>query len=164
MDIKVNIYDRNSIMRAIEQLKAAKKEAEKHAIPTERLKQFAEEIAVPILEEMYTEAAMSSDTPDEWFAPRIHVEEEADGKVRIYAEGRDVGFLEFGTGYFNPEYSKEGFPKHGSYGKGHGMRAQWGFKGMDGEIHLTHGIEPTEAMLVAANELRARAREWFRND
>ena len=66
----------------------------------------------------------------------------------VIANGEDAVFMEFGAGVYynggvgsspNPLGAALGYTI-GSYGKGNGAKAVWGFKGDDGALHLTHGV------------------------
>ena len=81
----------------------------------------------------------------------------------VMAEGTTVGFLEFGTGIRNPEWTDSNNvsgnpytpPPHGSYGKRHGKQLYgWWFKSQDYGVTMhTYGHPPAEGMLTARNEI-----------
>ena len=85
----------------------------------------------------------------------------------IVASGREVVFVEFGAGvYYNgaESYLGERPPEVagiGEYGQGKGSQRTWGFE-RDGEIVLTHGNPPANAMYYATEEMRRRIEEVAR--
>lgn len=99
---------------------------------------------------------------------------DGENKLRIYAVGNAVGFIEFGTGvhYTEPHPKAAEFGAiRGSYGYGLGRLDSWRYRGepgTDGEIitegrHkgmvLTHGNPPARAMYDASREMRDKIQE-----
>ena len=91
----------------------------------------------------------------------------------VIANGDDAVFMEFGAGVYynggvgsspNPLGAALGFTI-GSYGKGNGAKNVWGFKGSDGQLHLTHGVPASmpmyKAMMAVVNDIEQIAREVF---
>ena len=89
----------------------------------------------------------------------------------IVAEGHAVAFIEFGAGVYHnsgepyPDPRPEGIVGIGEYGKGHGKRQAWGFKGESGELVITHGNPAAMPLWYASEEMRSKilkiAREVF---
>ena len=78
---------------------------------------------------------------------QVSVEQKGNNVTLIIADGKDAVFMEFGAGvYFNgpvgsspnPLGTEMGFTI-GSYSTHKPDKEIWGYKGEDGEIHLTHG-------------------------
>ena len=91
----------------------------------------------------------------------------------VIANGEDAVFMEFGAGVYynggvgsspNPVGAALGYTI-GSYGKGNGAKAVWGFKGEDGALHLTHGVPASmplyRALQGVVNDIEQIAREVF---
>jgi hypothetical protein len=91
----------------------------------------------------------------------------------VIANGEDAVFMEFGAGVYynggvgsspNPLSAALGYTI-GSYGKGNGTKAVWGFKGEDGALHLTHGVPASmplyRALQSVVNDIEQIAREVF---
>ena len=91
----------------------------------------------------------------------------------VIANGEDAVFMEFGAGVYynggvgsspNPLGAALGYTI-GSYGKGNGAKAVWGFKGEDGALHLTHGVPASmplyRALQSVVNDIEQIAREVF---
>jgi hypothetical protein len=91
----------------------------------------------------------------------------------VIANGEDAVFMEFGAGvYYNGGVGSSPNPLGavlgytiGSYGKGNGAKAVWGFKGEDGALHLTHGVPASmplyRALQSVVNDIEQIAREVF---
>ena len=104
----------------------------------------------------------------------VDVSVEDNGNVTlVIASGEDAVFMEFGAGVYyngavgsspNPIGAGLGFTI-GSYGKGNGAKDVWGYRGQDGEIHLTHGTPASmpmyRAMMSVINDIVQIAREVF---
>ncbi|MBR5873109.1 MAG: hypothetical protein IKY90_01065 [Oscillospiraceae bacterium] len=173
MKIVINPFDKDSINKALKQVRAYQKDFKKKE--QEFIKRLAE-IGVSVATAGF-EAAAYDGTKD------VSVRMERRGnKVAVIAEGETVGFIEFGTGKFNPEYNSAGLeytpPPHGSYGQGKGKQKSWGYYGDPGtngkvvtnskgrDVVITKGNPPAEAMLAARNEMISKvtqiAREVWR--
>lgn len=101
------------------------------------------------------------------------VVEDNDNMTLVIANGEDAVFMEFGAGVYynggvgsspNPLGAALGYTI-GSYGKGNGAKAVWGFKGEDGKLHLTHGVPASmplyRALQSVVNDIEQIAREVF---
>lgn len=102
----------------------------------------------------------------------VHVEDNGNVTL-VIASGEDAVFMEFGAGVYNngavgsspnPLGAGLGYTI-GSYGKGNGAKEVWGYRGQDGEIHLTHGTPASmpmyRAMMSVVNDIVKIAREVF---
>ncbi len=102
----------------------------------------------------------------------VVVEDKGDFTV-VIANGEDAVFMEFGAGvYYNGSVGSSPNPLGaglgytiGSYGDGKGAREVWGFKGADGELHLSHGTPASmpmyKALMSVRQDLERIAREVF---
>ena len=103
----------------------------------------------------------------------VVVENQGDNMTVVIANGEDAVFMEFGAGVYynggvgsspNPLGAALGYTI-GSYGKGNGAKAVWGFKGEDGALHLTHGVPASmplyRALQSVVNDIEQIAREVF---
>ena len=103
----------------------------------------------------------------------VTVEPQGDNMTLVIANGKDAVFMEFGAGvYFNGAVGSSPNPwgadlgfTIGSYGKGNGRKEVWGYRGDDGEIHLTHGAPASmplyRAVQSASRDIERIAREVF---
>ena len=163
MKITINPFEKKSIDVAIKNLKQYKKE---FAIKESEFIRRLAEIGVRIASGTYAIADYDG-TKD------IIVRMVKTGKgYAVVAEGETVGFVEFGTGVRNREWSGDNLdytpPSHGTYGDGHGKQSYgWWFNPSDGgkAVH-THGNPPAEGMLSARDAMVHRvaqiAREVWR--
>lgn len=99
-----------------------------------------------------------------------------DGNITlVIANGEEAVFMEFGAGVYhngpagtspNPLGLALGYTI-GSYGLGNGRKEVWGYKGEDGQVHLTHGTPASmpmyRSMMAVANDIDRIAREVFRS-
>lgn len=103
----------------------------------------------------------------------VTVQPEGDNTTVVIASGKDAVFMEFGAGVYyngsvgsspNPLGTALGFTI-GSYGKGNGRKEVWGYRGEDGEIHLTHGAPASmplyRAVQSVSRDIARIAREVF---
>lgn len=103
----------------------------------------------------------------------VEVNNEGDNVTLVIANGEDAVFMEFGAGVYyngsvgsspNPWGAELGFTI-GSFGKGYGAREVWGFRGSDGEIHITHGVPASmplyKAVMSVSNDIVQIAKEVF---
>ena len=103
----------------------------------------------------------------------VTVENRDNNVTVVIANGEDAVFMEFGAGVYyngavgsspNPLGTGLGFTI-GSYGKGNGRKEVWGYRGEDGEIHLTHGAPASmpfyKAVQSVVNDIEQIAREVF---
>ncbi len=162
MKIVINPFDKKSIAQAEKLVKQYKKDfLKKEQEFTRRLA----EIGVQVAGDIYS---ISDIDGEHEFS--VYLQKNSNG-YSVIAEGRTVGFLEFGTGIRNPEWHGDGLeytpPPHGSYGKGHGKQPYgWWFKSQDYGVTMhTYGNTPAEGMLLARNEIVEKivsvAREVF---
>lgn len=103
----------------------------------------------------------------------VVVENQGNNTTVVIANGEDAVFMEFGAGVYyngavgsspNPLGTELGFTI-GSYGKGNGRKEVWGYRGEDGEIHLTHGAPASmplyKAVQSVSRDIARIAREVF---
>lgn len=150
MKIVINPFDKKSIAQAEKLVKQYKKDfLKKEQEFTRRLA----EIGVQVAGDIYS---ISDIDGEHEFS--VYLQKNGDG-YSVIAEGRTIGFLEFGTGIRNPEWHGDGLgytpPPHGSYGKGHGKQPYgWWFKSQDYGVAMhTYGNPPAEGMLTARNQM-----------
>ena len=103
----------------------------------------------------------------------VIVESQGDNMTLVIANGKDAVFMEFGAGvYFNGAVGSSPNPwgtdlgfTIGSYGFGQGKKEVWGYRGEDGEIHLTHGAPASmplyRAVQSVSRDIERIAREVF---
>lgn len=150
MKIIINPYDKSSIDRAIKQLKVYEREFE--AKEREFVKRLAE-IGLSVARTGFQLADYDGQNDV------VVTMNQSGSKATIVASGETVGFIEFGTGVLNPEWSgsaETGYkpPKHGTYGKGKGANPKgWYFTAGPGASQHTYGNPPAEAMLTARNAM-----------
>lgn len=164
MRIVIDPFDKKSIARAEKLVRQYKEDFERKE--QEFLRRLAE-IGVQLAGDIYSVADIDGEHE---FS--VYLQKTESG-YSVIAEGRTIGFLEFGTGIRNPEWHGDGLeytpPPHGSYGKGQGKNPWgWWFKSQEyaRAIH-TYGNPPAEGMLTARNQMieqvTAIAREVFRS-
>lgn len=100
---------------------------------------------------------------------------ESSGLTIVIANGKDAVFMEFGAGvYHNGQVGSSPHPLGndlgftiGSYGLGNGARQVWGFRTLDGTLHLTHGTPASMPLYNAEQAVIQRiediAREVFQS-
>lgn len=106
----------------------------------------------------------------------VVVENQGNNMTVVIANGKDAVFMEFGAGVYyngsvgsspNPLGTELGFTI-GSYGKGNGRKEVWGYRGEDGQIHLTHGAPASmplyKAVQSVSRDIARIAREVFASD
>lgn len=172
MKIQMRLSE-DSIQEAIDKI-----EAYRNKLP-ERMKELCERLALvgaDVLRYSYTGALYAGDND-------IEVSVDLDGNTAILrADGRTLGFIEFGTGVNYPmgEYGdKLGAPPHGSYGKHRGATGRtWAYYGSQGTsgipvkskpgLYRTDGNGPANAfpasMRAMRDEITRIAREVFSSD
>lgn len=150
MKIVINPFDKKSIARAEKLIQQYKKDFE---VKEQEFCRRLAEIGVQLAGDIYSVADIDGEHE---FS--VYLQKTSDG-YSVIAEGRTIGFLEFGTGIRNPEWHGDGLdytpPPHGSYGKGQGKNPWgWWFRGSDGAVaQHTYGNQPAEAMLIARNQM-----------
>jgi len=129
--------------------------------------------------EAESSSGFASATADTWYGgsrtANVSVTVSSEGNVSIVeASGEDAFWAEFGAGiYYNgpePYPSPPGRPAGvaaiGTFGKGKGKQASWGFIGDDGRLHITHGNPASMPMYTAfqktIQEVVRVAQEVFR--
>lgn len=96
----------------------------------------------------------------------------------IVAHGKEVAFIEFGTGVMHSAYGGElpdGVGEHGTYGKGNGQHKRWYYYGETGnagtpvkevdgkgQLNYTSGNEPAMAMWGAVEEMASQVEATWR--
>lgn len=150
MKLVINPYDKGSIDRALQQLKAYEREFE--AKEAEFVKRLAE-IGLTVARTDFKLADYDGQNDV------VVTMNQSGARATIVASGETVGFIEFGTGILNPEWGGStvtGYqpPKHGTYGKGKGANPKgWYFTASPGVSKHTYGNPPAEAMLTARNAM-----------
>ena len=104
---------------------------------------------------------------------KVRVEPRGENVTVVIADGKDAVFMEFGAGvYFNgnvgdapnPWGGNLGFTI-GSYSKYKPDKEIWGYRDVDGEVHLTHGTPASmplyKAVMSVRRDLERIAREVF---
>ena len=159
MRIVINPFDKASITAAINRLKQYEKDFK---VKEQEFARRLAEIGVVLAGGIYSVADYDGENE-----VSVYLKKTESG-YSVMAEGTTVGFLEFGTGIRNREWSGSDLPytppPHGSYGKGHGKQPYgWWFKAQDYGVTMhTYGHPPAEAMLTARNEIIARVAQIAR--
>jgi hypothetical protein len=150
MKIRIDPFDKKSISQGIRLLKQYQKD---FAVKEKEFVRRLAEIGVKIAGDIYSISDI--DGENEY---TVYLQKTESG-YSVIAEGRTIGFLEFGTGVRNPEWHGTGLeytpPPHGSYGKGHGKQPYgWWFKSQEYGVTMhTYGNPPAEGMLTARNTI-----------
>ena len=154
--------DKQDIDRAIEELKAYKREfLDKEKLLLEGLAEIGiKEASVRFTTAMYdgvNDVSVRLDTNSNGYA--------------IVAEGRAVAFIEFGAGVYHntgepyPNPRPTGIVGIGEYGKGRGKRKAWGYRNENNELVITRGNPAAMPMWYASEEIKNQvikvAREVF---
>lgn len=165
--VVVDPFDKASINAAVD---VVNKLIAKIETPTELLQKLMQP-AASIARVKFATAQINSDDAKD---ANIDVGVTISGKVAtLYANGDEVGFIEFGTGVFNPDWTGDPRldyepPPHGTYGLGRGNARQWHYTNDVGETVFTTGLVPAEAMLSAWRYVVENAvnvgREVYGND
>ena len=170
--ITIDIFDPSSIDRAVNEIREYSRWVQRKTDELrERIAYFIAKDASAVFN-----TAMAED--DLWAGAitgsvNVSVESQGDNMTLVIANGKDAVFMEFGAGvYFNgavgsspnPWGTELGFTI-GSYGFGQGRKEVWGYKGDDGEIHLTHGAPASmplyRAVQSVSRDIVKIAREVF---
>lgn len=150
MKIVINPFDLESIKNAEKLVRQYGNDFEKKE--AEFLRRLAE-IGVQVAGDIYS---VSDIDGEHEFSVYL---QKTDNGYSVIAEGRTIGFLEFGTGIRNPEWHGDGLdykpPAHGTYGKLQGKNPWgWWFKPQDYAVSIhTYGHPPAEGMLTARNQM-----------
>lgn len=165
-EITVSLNTR-SINAAIKQLNNYRTNQQRNL--EQAMRRIAEAIA-ELAREYYAEAKLPEQYYPGWEEqPRVDVEKISNG-YEVIAEGKQIGFLEFGTGAFSDSqhpYSGEvTFPVFpGSYSDtvGAGSYLRWvNAHGTDEEY--PYNREPTRALYKAVNDMRPKIEDIIRKE
>lgn len=169
MEKKISIsLSEKSIQNAIKELNQYKNDLKRKN--DEFVKHLAE-LGIPIINQNIASAAGDSDKSHNTY---IKINSFGDySQATLVCEGRDLLFIEFGSGVFyngsagtspHPKGSELGYTI-GSYGKGQGKNDFWFYYADSGESVMSHGTESTMPVYKASIEImqniRRIAREVF---
>ena len=175
MKVAINALSPDSLLKAAKKIRAY----ENKVLANNR--EFLKDLA---LEGIMEADASLQDVASDYTPPNLsthspHVmngEKKGDMSVTLRLQGEQAVFVEFGAGVYsngsvgsspNPWGNDLGFTI-GSYGLGNGKKTVWGFKGEDGQIHLTHGTPASMPLYRAVQSVRQDivniAREVFASD
>ena len=154
--IVINPFDPKSIERAEKIVTQYKKDFD---AKLDEFMQRLAEIGVRLAGDIYSIADIDGENE---FS--VYLQKTESG-YSVIAEGRTIGFLEFGTGRpdRNPEWHGNGLdytpPPRGSYGKHQGLNPWgWWFKSQEYGVAMhTYGNPPAEGMLTARNQIIEQA-------
>ena len=168
--IHIDLLDPGSVQNAIRQLEDYKRWVQSKAEELRRrVAEFIRDQAEPVFQSAVADNRYSvvdgSAVDDTQFGNvTVEVEHQGDNLTLVIASGEDAVFMEFGAGvyyngsvgsYPNPLAQELDFISAiGTYGEGHGARETWGFRGKDGEIHLTHGTPASMPLYKAVQSVR----------
>lgn len=157
-----------SIQNAIKELNQYKNDLKRKN--DEFVKHLAE-LGIPIINQNIASAAGDSDKSHNTY---IKINSFGDySQATLVCEGRDLLFIEFGSGvFYNGSAGTSPHPKGaelgytiGSYGKGQGKNDFWFYYADSGESVMSHGTESTMPVYKASIEImqniRRIAREVF---
>ena len=170
--ITIDIFDPASVDRAVREIRAY---SERGRRKTEELRERVSNLIANDARTAFASAIASDDLREGGIPGNVDVSVRADGDnvTIIVADGKDAVFMEFGAGvYYNGAVGSSPHPLGaglgmtiGSYGKGLGKRAVWGYLGDDGELHLTHGAPASMPLYRAVQSVAMNivdiAREVF---
>jgi hypothetical protein len=156
MNIVINPFDKESIENAEKIVRHYKKDFNKKV--NEFTRRLAE-IGVQLAGDIYS---VSDIDGEHEFS--VYLQKTENG-YSVIAEGRTIGFLEFGTGppERNQEWRGNGLdyspPPRGSYGKHQGLnRWGWWFKSQEYGVAMhSYGNPASEGMLTARNQMIEQA-------
>lgn len=160
MNITINPFDAKSIDAALKELKQYRADFEKKE--REFLRRLGE-IGVSVASTGFANAKYEGDKD-----AAVRLIQTKDGYA-VEAYGRSVGFIEFGTGIRNPEWSDARSeytpPAHGTYGRGWGANPKGWYYAPN---QHTYGHEPAYAMVDARDRMLEQimtiAREVWNHD
>ncbi len=154
--VKLSARSIDDAIREVEVLQRS--EAGRHG---ERLKAIAESIR-DRAEQYYNAAWVDDIVGGTRRAAEVTVTVETTARgYKVVATGTDAVFVEFGAGVYHngaagasphPRGAELGFTI-GSYGKGRGKGAAWGYYGADGELVITHGTPAQMPLYRAFSEV-----------
>lgn len=149
MKISINPLDGKSIDAAIKQIEQYKKD---FLVKEQEFTRRLAEIGVRVARAGYAVADYDgkNDVKVEMIPSKTG--------YSVVANGKTVGFIEFGAGVKYRRYNSAGLPytppERGSYGKGQGKNPKgWYFSPHPGAVQHTYGNPPAEAMLEARNSM-----------
>lgn len=166
--ININLYDSDSIKKAVEQIQNYSFELNnKCAVFVRRLA----EVGIPVIDQKISSAIGDSSKNH-----NTYIKINSFGpysQAILIVEGKDLLFIEFGAGvYYNGNSGGSPHPLGkelgytiGSYGKGQGKNDFWFYYADSGEAVMSHGTKATMPVYNAALEIRNKihriAREVF---
>lgn len=169
--IRIDVFDPASIDAAVHELQEYKKRLERKA--DELRNRVAELIREKAQTDFYYAIADDLINEEAVIGSVDVVVDDRGDYTLVIANGEDAVFMEFGAGVYhngsvgsspNPLGAGLGYTI-GSYGLGNGAKNVWGFRGADGEIHLTHGTPASmpmyKALTSVAQDIENIAREVF---
>ena len=169
--ITIDIFDPASIDNAVRDIEAYKRLV---LSKCEELRRRVAFLIATNARNMFSYAVADDLITEGYVIGGVDVTVEDNGNVTVViASGEDAVFMEFGAGVYyngavgsspNPLGTGLGFTI-GSYGKGNGRKEVWGYRGEDGEIHLTHGAPASmplyKAVQSVSRDIARIAREVF---
>ena len=169
--IRIDVFDPASINSAVRELQDYKKRLERKA---EELRNRVAYFIARDASNVFNTAVVDDLINEEAVIGSVDVVVEDNGDYTVViANGEDAVFMEFGAGVYhngsvgsspNPLGAGLGYTI-GSYGLGNGAKNVWGFRGADGEIHLTHGTPASmpmyKALTSVVQDIEDIAREVF---
>lgn len=154
MKIVIDPFDKKSIAKAEKLVRQYKKDFE---VKEREFCRRLAEIGVQLAGDIYSVSDIDGEHD---FS--VYLQKTENG-YSVIAEGRTIGFLEFGTGIRNPEWHGDGLeytpPAHGTYGKLQGKNPWgWWFKSQEYGVAMhTYGNPPAEGLLTARNTMVEQA-------
>lgn len=166
--LSLNLFDKRSIDRVIKEIRLQRNEISNKC--SEFVRRLSE-IGIPVIKQNIVSTIGDSDKNH-----NIYIKVNSFGsysQATLYVEGRDMLFMEFGSGvYYNGSVGGSPHPKGkefgytiGSYGKGQGKNESWFYYTDSGEIAMSHGTKASMPVYKASIEIRTQilkiAREIF---
>lgn len=156
--------NKKSIQESINQLNQYKEDLRRKN--DEFVKRLAE-LGIPVINQNISVAEGDSDKSHTTY---INIDSSGEHAiVKLVVEGKDIAFIEFGSGIFynggqgmigkspHPKGEEKGYTI-GSYGKGHGKQNTWGYYDDGGQLILSHGTEATMPVYKASMEIMKNIR------
>lgn len=166
--LSLNLFDKRSIDRVIKEIRLQRNEISNKC--SEFVRRLSK-IGIPVIKQNIVSTIGDSDKNH-----NIYIKVNSFGsysQATLYVEGRDMLFMEFGSGvYYNGSVGGSPHPKGkefgytiGSYGKGQGKNESWFYYTDSGEIAMSHGTKASMPVYKASIEIRTQilkiAREIF---
>lgn len=166
--LTLNLFDKKSIDRVVNEIRLQKSEIGNKC---NNFVRRLSEIGIPVIRQSISSTMGDSDKNH-----NIYIKVNSFGSYSqaiLYVEGRDLLFMEFGSGvYYNGSAGGSPHPKGkefgytiGSYGKGQGKNESWFYYADSGEIAMSHGTKASMPVYKAGIEIRTQilkiAREIF---